>query len=186
MVVAAAKGGFRRDELEMALPRVQEIPFDSDRKRMTTIHRRNGSGSASAAGLTYPSVLAFVKGAPDVILDHCSHIQRAGVAVALTEDGRREVLEQNRSMATNALRVLGVAYRPLAEAPENPQADQLERDLVFVGLLGMIDPARPEVVEAVKIARELASRASWSPATTKTPPRQSPPRSACGPRAASC
>jgi len=154
LVVAAAKGGFRRDELEAALPRVQEIPFDSDRKRMTTIHRRDGSpGTTSAASVTYPPLLAFVKGAPDVILDHCSHIQRAGVAEALTEDRRREVLEQNRSMATKALRVLGVAYRPLAEVPDSPRAEQLERDLVFVGLLGMIDPARPEVVEAVKVAR---------------------------------
>ncbi|MGH6690448.1 MAG: cation-translocating P-type ATPase, partial [Gammaproteobacteria bacterium] len=154
LVVAAAKGGFRRDELEAVLPRVQEIPFDSDRKRMTTIHRRNDSrGSTSTAGVTYPSVLAFVKGAPDVILDHCIRIQRAGVAEALTEDGRREVLEENRRMATNALRVLGVAYRPLAQAPDHPRAEQIEQDLVFVGLLGMIDPARPEVVEAVKIAR---------------------------------
>ena len=154
LVVAAAKGGFRRGELEAALPRVQEIPFDSDRKLMTTIHRRGESpGHASATGFTYPPIVAFVKGAPDIILDGCSHIQLAGVPVALTEDRRREVLEQNRDMASNALRVLGVAYRPLAEVPESPRADQVERDLIFVGLLGMIDPARPEVVEAVKVAR---------------------------------
>jgi Ca2+-transporting ATPase len=154
LVVAAAKGGFRRAELEAALPRVQEIPFDSDRKRMTTIHRRDG---APAAGVTdavsYPPVLAFVKGAPDVILEHCTHLQRAGTVEPLTEDRRREVLDQNRRMAQEALRVLGVAYRPLPEAPASPQAEQVERDLVFVGLLGMIDPARPEVVDAVRVAR---------------------------------
>ena len=154
MVVAAAKGGFRRGELEAALPRVQEIPFDSDRKRMTTIHRRDGSpGHASATGFTYPPIVAFVKGAPDVILDHCSHIQLAGAPVALTEDRRREVLEQNRDMASNALRVLGVAYRPLAEVPESPRPSTSSGTSIFVGLLGMIDPARPEVVEAVKVAR---------------------------------
>jgi Ca2+-transporting ATPase len=154
MVVAAAKGGFRRGDLEAALPRVQEIPFDSDRKRMTTIHRLDGSaGRAFPASFAYPPVVAFVKGAPDMILDHCSQIQLAGAAVALTEDRRRGVLEHNRDMASNALRVLGVAYRPLAEVPERPRAEQVERDLVFVGLLGMIDPARPEVVEAVKVAR---------------------------------
>jgi Ca2+-transporting ATPase len=154
MVVAAAKGGFTRGELEAALPRVQEIPFDSDRKRMTTIHRRDGSpGQAAAPSFTYPPIVAFVKGAPDVILEHCSHVQIAGAPVALTDERRREVLDQNRDMATSALRVLGVAYRPLTDVPESPQAEQVERDLVFVGLLGMIDPARPEVVDAVRIAR---------------------------------
>jgi Ca2+-transporting ATPase len=154
MVVAAAKGGFRRGELEAALPRVQEIPFDSDRKRMTTIHCPDGaSGHASPASFAYPPVVAFVKGAPDVILDHCTQIQLAGAAVALTADRRREVLEHNRDMASNALRVLAVAYRPLAEVPDSPRAEQVEQDLIFVGLLGMIDPARPEVMEAVKVAR---------------------------------
>ncbi len=155
MVVAAVKAGFRRAELEQALPRVQEIPFDSDRKRMTTIHRRDGAvaGAGGAAGFAYPQFVAFVKGAPDVILDLCGHIQQAGQAVPLTAAQRTEVLDQNRAMAGNALRVLGVAYRPLAQVPESPQPEEVERDLVFVGLLGMIDPPRPEVAEAVKVAR---------------------------------
>ncbi|MBF8260028.1 MAG: cation-transporting ATPase, partial [Actinobacteria bacterium] len=154
MVVAAAKGGFRRGDMEQALPRVQEIPFDSERKRMTTIHRRDGSQSqASVASFAYPQFVAFVKGAPDIVLDHCTHIQQAGQAVALTEERRREVLEQNRDMASNALRVLGVAYRPLAEVPESLRPEDLEMNLTFVGLLGMIDPARPEVMEAVNVAR---------------------------------
>ena len=154
MVVAAAKGGFRRGDMEQALPRVQEIPFDSERKRMTTIHRRDGSQSqASVASFAYPQFVAFVKGAPDIVLDHCTHIQHAGQAVALTEERRKEVLEQNRDMASNALRVLGVAYRPLAEVPESLRPEDLEKNLSFVGLLGMIDPARPEVMEAVNVAR---------------------------------
>ena len=154
MVVAAAKGGFRRGDMEKALPRVQEIPFDSDRKLMTTIHRRDESqGEASLANFAYPPFFAFVKGAPDVILGRCSHIQRAGAAVALSEDKRNEVLEQNRAMASNALRVLGVAYRSLPEVPESPLPEDIEKELVFVGLLGMIDPARPEVTEALKVAK---------------------------------
>ena len=154
MVVAAAKGGFRRGDMEQALPRVQEIPFDSERKRMTTIHRRDESqGQASVASFAYPQFFAFVKGAPDIVLDHCTHIQQAGQAVALTEERRKEVLEQNRDMASNALRVLGVAYRPLAEVPESLRPEDLEKNLTFVGLLGMIDPARPEVMEAVNVAR---------------------------------
>ncbi len=154
MVVAAAKGGFRRGEMEQAFPRVQEIPFDSERKRMTTIHRRDGSQSqASVASFTYPQFVAFVKGAPDIVLDHCTHIQQAGQAIALTEERRKKVLEQNRDMASNALRVLGVAYRPLTEVPESLRPEDLEKNLTFVGLLGMIDPARPEVMEAVNVAR---------------------------------
>jgi len=142
MVVAAAKAGFLRGDMEKAFPRVQEIPFDSDRKRMTTIHRRDGS-----------DFIAFVKGAPDVILDQCSHIRRGGQEVALTAEKRTEVLDRNRDMAGAALRVLGVAYRPLAQVPESPRPEDIEKDLVFVGLLGMIDPPRPEVLDAIRVAR---------------------------------
>jgi Ca2+-transporting ATPase len=153
MVVAAAKSGYRRGELEQALPRVQEIPFDSDRKRMTTIHSVDGAhAQAVVSGLGAPPVVAFVKGAPDVILDLCGHSLASGRAVGLTEDMRKGILEQNRDMASNALRVLGVAYRPLQEVPASVTPETVERDLVFVGLLGMIDPPRPEVVEAIKVA----------------------------------
>ena len=142
MVVAAAKAGFLRDAMENEFPRVQEIPFDSDRKRMTTIHRRNG-----------PDFVAFVKGAPDVVLDQCSHIQIGGSALALTAEHRQSVLDHNRDLASAALRVLGVAHRPLAQVPASPRAEDIETDLVFVGLLGMIDPARPEVIDAIRVAR---------------------------------
>jgi P-type Ca2+ transporter type 2C len=145
MAVVAMKAGYERDELEKALPRVQEIPFDSDRKRMTTIHATDGTHG-------YPQTFAFVKGAPDLVLDLCSHTRQDGQAVPLTEEKRGEVLDQNRDLASNALRVLGVAYRPLAAVPENPTPENVENDLVFVGLLGMIDPARPEVVDAVSVA----------------------------------
>ena len=145
MTVVAMKAGFQRPDLEKSLPRVQEIPFDSDRKRMTTIHSTDG-----AAG--YPPTFAFVKGAPDVVLELCTHIRVNGQAVPLSGEKRREVLEQNRDLASHALRVLGVAYRALDAVPDSPMPETVEKDLTFVGLLGMIDPARPEVTEAVMVA----------------------------------
>ena len=154
MVVAAAKSGYRRGELEQALPRIQEIPFDSDRKRMTTIHRVDGEQvRAFFAGLGSPPLVAFVKGAPDVILDLCRQKLESGRAVDLGADMRAAILGHNRDMAGSALRVLAVAYRPLAEVPASVTPETLEKDLVFVGLLGMIDPPRPEVIEALKVAR---------------------------------
>ncbi|MGP1677297.1 MAG: HAD-IC family P-type ATPase [Burkholderiales bacterium] len=158
MVVAAAKSGYRRGELEKILPRVQEIPFDSDRKRMTTIHSVAGAHAQAGlqtlvSGLGSAPFIAFVKGAPDVILDLCSRTLESGRAVGLTGERRLAILEQNRDMAGNALRVLAVAYRPLQEIPASVTPETVEKDLVFVGLLGMIDPPRPEVVEALKVAR---------------------------------
>ena len=144
MAVAAVKAGYQHADLEKAWPRVQEIPFDSDRKRMTTIHRRDGGASG---------VIAFVKGAPDVVLDLCVQGLRGGNPVELTQSARDEILEQNDAMAADALRVLAVAYRPLEAVPDGVDPASVERDLIFVGLLGMIDPPRPEVVEALKVSR---------------------------------
>jgi P-type Ca2+ transporter type 2C len=149
MAVVAMKAGFQRADLEKTLPRVQEIPFDSDRKRMTTIHSAAGT---AGKGSNYAPTFAFVKGAPDVVLDLCTHLRENGEAVPLGEQQRRQVLDQNRDLASHALRVLGVAYRPLDAVPANPTPETVEKDLTFVGLLGMIDPARPEVIEAVKVA----------------------------------
>ena len=144
MVVAAAKAGWRRETLEPDWPRVQEIPFDSERKRMSTIHRQPDGASP---------LVAFVKGAPDVILELCSRQREGGAERELTPALREEILAHNRDMARGALRVLAVAYRPLAELPAQVTPQELEQDLVFAGLLGMIDPPRPEVVQALKVAR---------------------------------
>ena len=153
MVVVSTKAGFERTDLDKTLPRVQEIPFDSDRKRMTTIHTPDSArGQDLVPGFRYPQHIAFVKGAPDVLLDLCGQLQESGQSVPLTEAKRKEILDQNRDLASNALRVLGVAYRPLASIPESCTPETIERDLTFVGLLGMIDPARPEVVDAVRVA----------------------------------
>ena len=154
MVVAAAKAGYLREALDRALPRVQEIPFDSDRKRMATLHRVEGELSTTLfGGLGAPSFVAFVKGAPDVVLDLCTAQLQDGQSTPLSAEMRAAILKQNHDMACSALRVLAVAYRPLPALPGTPTPETVETDLVFVGLLGMIDPPRPEVIEALKVAR---------------------------------
>ncbi len=151
MIVAAAKGGYLQDEFARRLPRVQEIPFDSERKRMTTIHRADGDTAAGA--FAFPPLTAIVKGAPDVVLEHCRSVLDRGKVVALTDAARGTIVDQVRTMAGDALRVLGVAYRPLDALPADLTPAAVETDLVFVGLLGMIDPPRAEVIEALKVAR---------------------------------
>ena len=143
LVVAAAKADLWQKELAEEYPRLEELPFDSTRKRMTTIH----------PDPRYGGYVAYVKGAPDMLLDISTKVIEDGTERPLTEEKRRYVLSTNESLASNALRVLGVAYRPLKELPDSPTPEETERDLTFVGLVGMIDPARPEVKEAVALAR---------------------------------
>jgi P-type Ca2+ transporter type 2C len=144
LVVAAAKAGLWKEQAEKNQPRLSEIPFDSDRKCMTTIHA-NSNGT--------PGYTAFVKGAPDIVLGLCSAAYRDGQVAAMDEKDRAEILAANESMANEALRVLAVAYRPLDEVPARPTPETVERELVFVGLLGMIDPARHEVKDAVRVCK---------------------------------
>jgi len=143
LVVAAAKAGLWKEEVEEVQPRLAEIPFEAERKRMTTIH----------PDPTAKGYVAYVKGAPDVVLQLCDRIYVRGQEEPLSPERRDEIVRVNASLASQALRLLGVAYRRLEELPEEPQADQVEQDLVFVGLLGMIDPPRPEVREAIALAR---------------------------------
>jgi len=141
LVVAAAKAGLWREELEEAYPRVGEIPFDSMRKRMTTIH------------LTPDGVrVAYMKGAPEVVLERCTHILERGVRRRITPRDREWILSTTREMASEALRVLAMAYRELPPEGEL-EAEEVERGLTFVGLQGMIDPPRDEVPEAIKLCR---------------------------------
>jgi len=149
MVVASAKCGLWRPEVEKKFPRRMEIPFDSERKRMTTIHE---SGDSALSGIPTPAV-AFVKGAPDVMLKISDSVLENGKAVPLTDEKRAGILSKNKDMAQQALRVLGVAYRPMACLPDACTCEVVESSLTFVGLLGMIDPARGEVKEAIKVAR---------------------------------
>jgi P-type Ca2+ transporter type 2C len=157
MVVAAAKAGLWRKETEDSCPRIMEIPFDSDRKRMTTIHDMScmdqKTDISSLTSFPYPPIMAFVKGAPDIMLSLCKSIISDGKVVPLDDQHKKEILAVNTDMASNALRVLCVAYRPMVAKPDTCSHETVERELVFIGLMGMIDPARPEVKEAVKIAQ---------------------------------
>ena len=150
MVVAAAKAGLWRENVTQHLPRVGEIPFDSERKRMTTIHQVSDQWSVLSGQSPF---LAFVKGAPDIILQFCDDIVEGDQVHPLAEQERQEILAANQDMARRALRVLGVACRPLVKMPETPTPENTEMHLTFVGLFGMMDPARPEVKVAIKVAQ---------------------------------
>ena len=127
-----------KDEMEKASPRVAEIPFDSERKRMTTVNRMGENETR-----------VNVKGGLDEVLDVCDRIIISGEVRALGEDDLAKIREANERMADAALRVLAMAYKDCHEAPRQVAIGQLENGLIFTGLLGMIDPARPEVVDAV-------------------------------------
>ncbi len=143
-VVAAAKAGYWKDQLGTEYRRIAEIPFDSDRKRMTTFH----------PDPRYGDYVAYMKGAPDVVLGLCNRVLEDGMQRPLTHERRTNILEENQALAANALRVLGVAFRPLKQVSENPEPEQDEQGFTFIGLLGMIDPARPEVAAAIRTARK--------------------------------
>jgi P-type Ca2+ transporter type 2C len=155
LVVVAAKAGYWRNEVETQLPRVAEIPFDSERKRMTTIHQREGTPDGAPA-LEEEPYLAFVKGAPDVVLSLCNRYYCDGKIIPLTERDYRQILNTNADLASQALRVLGAAVKEMNELPppEEIQPYNIEKDLIFIGLAGMIDPPRPEVSPAIQIARQ--------------------------------
>jgi len=162
LIVAAAKAGLWRDPLSEAFPRVAEVPFDSARKTMSTLHGVHQPlpefSPFNKPGEAPPHVLV-VKGAPDVVLAGCTAMQRIGdEPKPLTDERRARILAANTAFAGQALRVLAVAYRAFTDAPEALSAENAEHDLVFVGLVGMIDPARPEVAPALKHAREAGIR----------------------------
>ncbi|MEM2821769.1 MAG: cation-translocating P-type ATPase, partial [Thermoproteota archaeon] len=141
LIVAAAKAGLDKGALEEKFPRISEIPFTSERKRMTTIHKTPDG-----------EMHAYMKGAPEVILERCTRILEDGIEKPLTEEVRRRILKVNEQLAENALRVLGIAYRRL---PENIKHDEaVEREMVFLGLQGMIDPPREEAIEANKTCQK--------------------------------
>ncbi|MBQ3135072.1 MAG: calcium-translocating P-type ATPase, PMCA-type [Oscillospiraceae bacterium] len=136
LVEAAARAGLLQEDLERQLPRVGEVPFDSARKRMTTVHKRKSGGWR-----------IVVKGAPDVLLTRCDRVWTDRVT-ALDDRLRDKIVAANGAMAGRALRVLAVAFRDVDCLPPMT-APALERELVFAGLLGMTDPPRPEVAAAV-------------------------------------
>jgi len=189
LVAFARRAGRDRQTLSRQLPRIAEIPFDSDRKRMTTVHRVDDARHLPLPDLS-PGLIAFTKGAPDNVLELCDRYSHDGRAVPLEPAMRKRVAEAIETMAERALRVLAVAYRVPSpeelgggdatasdagaggsEADGNGPAgadthfggadlvpDQLEQGLVLLGLLGMIDPPRPEVAPAIATARSAGIR----------------------------
>ncbi len=154
LIVAAAKAGYWPKKLEEHFPRVNEIPFDADRKRMTTIHALQAESADNPSPFANQNdYAAIVKGAPDLVLERCTHVQTDEGPVPMTDAWREKVSAANVEMASQALRVLAVAYRSLEAVPDTPTPSDVEHDLILVGLTGMIDPARPEVIPAVKKAQ---------------------------------
>lgn len=142
----AAQQGLEKGAMQIEQPRTGEAPFDSDRKMMSTVHQTAG-GFAQ-----------YTKGAPDEILKICNTVWIEGEAVALTDERRQTILDANRAMSQKALRVLAGAMRRYDVQPEDCSPETLERELCFVGLAGMIDPVRPEVVDAIAACRSAGIR----------------------------
>ena len=146
LVVLAEKGGISVDQLRKKAQRLQEIPFDSHRKRMTTIHNYSGT--------TY----AFVKGAPDILLSLSTHyLTRTGIA-RLDDTKRQDFARNLEEMAASGLRTLGMAYRKLDKVPQELKPEEIEIDLVFVGAVGMMDPVRQDVAPAVRVCQQAGIR----------------------------
>ena len=146
LVNFGAAEGIIKSELEKMQPRVAEAPFDSGRKMMSTIHK---CGDA---------FVQYTKGAPDEVLRRCTSYEQDGKILPMTEEKRREILDKNHSMADKALRVLAAAKRNWNAVPEDVTPENLEQDLCFIGLTGMIDPIRPEVKAAIAECRSAGIR----------------------------
>lgn len=147
LVRFALAEGFGKSTLEKELPRVAEAPFDSERKMMSTVHKKADGG-----------YVQYTKGAVDELLKKCTKILTDDGAVELTEAHRTQVLQANKAMADRALRVLGAAMKELAALPAGVSPEGLEQDLIFIGLVGMIDPVRPEVKPAIEQCRQAGIR----------------------------
>lgn len=141
LIVAAAKAGLWKQELEQERPRMGEIPFSSETKRMTTMHVISGGKK-----------IAYMKGAPEIVLEKCTKVSTNGKASRLTESDRAKLLKVNEAMARQALRNLGFAYRELPDTIDVCD-EKIENDFVFVGIMGMIDPPREEVKDAIYTCR---------------------------------
>jgi len=168
LVVAAARLGLPKDELVKLFPREGEEPFDSDRKRMTTVHRVASTNGEQSNGQVEAAVraigdfdsgyIAFTKGAVDSILGVCASVWDGDAARPMDEEWRGRITDANEELAANGMRVLGVAFRTLDNRPDESESPALEQDLTFVGLVGMIDPPRAEVAGAIARCRSAGIR----------------------------
>ena len=146
LVNFAFKNGINKTELDEKHPRVAEAPFDSSRKMMSTLHNVDGV------------VTQYTKGAPDEVIKRCTHYTDGGKLKAFTDEKRSEILAKNKEFADQALRVLAAAYKTYTDVPTDQTSENLEKDMIFIGLTGMIDPVRPEVVDAIKECRAAGIR----------------------------
>lgn len=151
--VLAFKGGLDEQAVNASLVRVHELPFDARRKRMSTIHRPASASSWLRDEGTPAGEVAFVKGAPKEVLQLCSHILLNGEVQPLTEALRVQIMKANDDYARNVLRVLALARRELPTRQGAYRVEEVERDLTFLGLVGMMDPPRPDVAEAIRLFR---------------------------------
>ena len=166
LLVAAAQVGLTKEALVEAMPRVAEIPFDSERKRMTTVHRApdpNSLPPIEALHEVWPawSLLPHVsitKGAVDGLLDLSTQVSVNDRVEPMSDQWRRRIQTTNDQLAADGMRVLGLAIRSIDALPSDSSLDALERELIFVGLMGLIDPPRPEVKSAVQTARRAGIR----------------------------
>lgn len=166
LVAAQGRFGLHKPRLDAMFPRVGEVPFDSDRKRMSTVHALNDTLPLTGDerylvnlidfnGINY---ITFAKGAVDSLLDVCNRVWLNGEIVPLTPTLRERVEAANNQMAQEGLRVLGLAFGGFQTLPESCQVETIEHDLIFVGMVGIIDPPRKEVKEAVRIAKQAGIR----------------------------
>ena len=144
LITLAGKANIKRGEINKSYPRIEEIPFDSERKMMTTFHEE----------YIAEKVVSFTKGAPDIVIDRCSRISMDNRIVPFTEEMKKEVLNVNSNFSKDALRVLAFAYKEYDSLPSNISPDNNEREMIFVGLTGMIDPPRVEAKEAIKLCKQ--------------------------------
>jgi len=145
LLALAGKAAIEQDQWSHRLPRLVEFPFSSERKRMSVIVRNE------AEGILYPAAfLMFTKGSPELILERCTQVQSGKATVAIDNAQRAQILAQNNHMASKGLRVLGFACRPLDDRPAATADQVTEQNLIWLGLVGMLDAPRPEVRDAVK------------------------------------
>lgn len=165
IALAAARFGLIKHEIETVMPRIGEVPFSSERKLMTTIHQvmdnlpMDDKYQTTIDNVFHPmKYVAFTKGAPDRLISICTRIWEDGQIQAMTPQHRDRIENANAKLANEGLRVLGVAFRELDESPGEENWQEAEKDLVLVGLVGIIDPPRPEVKDAVAVAKTAGIR----------------------------
>ena len=146
LVEYANKLGMPKYELTKEFPRIGEAPFDSNRKLMSTVHNENGE------------IVQYTKGAIEMLLNICTSYLKDGEIIPLTEETKQEIINENKVYADKALRVLGAAYKKYNEKPENFEPEAIENNLTFIGFVGMIDPCREEVFEAIDRCRSAGIR----------------------------